>query len=172
MGVRGKLLLFLSGVLIGMLLFQLGYVFIFPVAITPVFSPEDGYDVISFIDGAEKSLDIEMYVFTSEQVMDSLQRAKDRGVEIRIIIEKRVIGGQNAGIYSELAARGFNVKYASYDYALTHSKFIIRDGKDVLIGSHNFSDSALFKNREASVILRHAPTVMKFMEIFETDWNL
>lgn len=146
--------------------------FLFPVLITPVFSPEQGYKVIDFIDQAEESLDIEVYVFTSEEVIDALERAKDRGVTVRIILEKRVIGGKNCATYSELAARGFLVKYASYDYALTHSKFIIRDKKEVLIGSHNFSDSALFKNREASVIIKHNPTVQKFIEIFETDWNL
>jgi len=52
---------------------------------------------------------------------------------------------------------------------LMHSKFTIRDGKEVLVGSHNFSYSALNKNREASVIIS-GNAVQEFMDIFEEDW--
>ncbi|MFH1784833.1 MAG: phospholipase D-like domain-containing protein [Candidatus Micrarchaeota archaeon] len=140
--------------------------------IETVFSPNDGYKIIELIDSAEKSIDIEVYVFTSRDVIEALERAKNRGVTIRIIMEKQVIGGQNSKIHSELTAKHFVVKYASKLFELTHSKIIIIDGKIVLVGSHNLSNSALYENREASVIIYDQLTVNKFIQLFENDWIL
>jgi phosphatidylserine/phosphatidylglycerophosphate/cardiolipin synthase-like enzyme len=137
-----------------------------------VFSPEEGSEILSFIDSAEESIDIEVYVFTSRDVIEALERAKRRGVSIRIIIEKRVIAGENNEIFRELSAKGFNVRFASPAFQLTHSKFIIVDKKAVLVGSHNLSNSALFKNREASVILSDPKAAAEFVKTFETDWKL
>ena len=141
--------------------------------VQPVFSPDDGQEVIDFIDAARNSIDIEIYVFSSRDVVDALQRAKDRGVDVRIIIEEDVMGGENGEIFRELSSKGFRIRYASHFYKLTHSKFVIVDGKAVLVGSHNLSNSALFKNREASVIIRNDDAVARgFAEAFETDWGL
>jgi phosphatidylserine/phosphatidylglycerophosphate/cardiolipin synthase-like enzyme len=160
-------MIFASGLLIGLLIYHLLFA-----PVETVFSPDEGHEIIELFDSAEKSIDIEMYVFTSRDVVESLERAKSRGVKIRIIIERSTISGSNNQIYQELAAKGFNVRYASDDYKLTHSKFSIIDGKAVLVGSHNFSNSALYKNREASVILHDMETINEFMSIFETDWAI
>lgn len=158
------------GVFIGLFLYHLAAAFLFPPLITPVFSPEGGHEVINLIDSAKNSLDIEIYVFTSRDVIEALERAKSRGVAIRIIMERNVISGQNDATYRELASKGFNVRYARNDVALTHSKFIIVDGKAVLVGSHNLSNSALYENREASVIVRDGSTVAEFARVFAEDW--
>lgn len=171
--MKGGSVYFVLGLLSGIAIFYFFSQFIFPPLITPVFSPEDGHEVISFIDSAQSSIDIEVYVFTSRDVIEALERAKARGVIIRIIIERNVLSGQNDETYRELASKGFNIRYASaVAYQLTHAKFIIVDGKAVLVGSHNLSNSALYENREASVIIRDSATVARFMDIFGTDWRI
>lgn len=170
--VKGGLACFVSGLVFGVLLYAILTAVFFPPVIVPVFSPEEGSGIISFIDSAEKSIDIEVYVFTSRDVIEALERAKLRGVDIRIIIERNVLSGQNDQTYRELAAKGFNVRYASATYQLTHSKFIIVDGKAVLVGSHNLSNSALYENREASVIILDAATVAAFADVFAVDWSI
>ncbi len=163
---------FLLGFSSGLIIFFLISNFFLQPEIHPVFSPEDGSEIINLIKNAEDSIEIEMYVFTSRDVVDALVDAKARGVNIRIIIERSTISGSNKQIFDELAAKGFNVRYASKTYKLTHSKFMIIDNKSVLVGSHNFSNSALFKNREASVIIADHNTVSEFLSIFELDWAL
>jgi len=165
-------MIFAAGLAVGVLIALATQQFFFPPLIMPVFSPEDGDKVIAFIDSAEKSIDIEVYVFTSRNVIEALERAKERGVAIRIIIERNVISGQNDATYRELASKGFNIRYASRNYALTHAKTIITDGTAVLVGSHNLSNSALYENREASVIIRDIATVAEFGNVFEKDWLL
>ncbi len=167
-----RLLLFILGFAVGSLVFGFVVPAFFPAAVMPVFSPEQGDAVVEFIDSAEETLDIEIYILSSRDVVEALEMAKSRGVNIRIIIEERTIGTKNTEIYAELVSKGFQVKYASQAYALTHSKFMIADKKRVLVGSHNFSNSALTKNREASVVFDYAPAVSEFIEVFEKDWAM
>jgi phosphatidylserine/phosphatidylglycerophosphate/cardiolipin synthase-like enzyme len=162
-----------AGLLAGIILGFAVHPVLFAPSIAPVFSPEEGARVISFIDGAGKTIDVEVYVFSSRDVVEALERAKARGVDVRIIVERDVISGENDQIYRELASKGFNIRYANdSEFKLTHAKFIIVDGREVLVGSHNLSNSALFKNREASVIIRDGPTVSEFARVFDNDWAL
>jgi len=158
------------GLILGFLLCLSINFYLPAVRIEPVFSPEDGNRVIELIDSAQKSVDIEVYVFTSRDVVEALERAKYRGVIVRVIMEKRVMSYQNTQMYDELEAKGFAVKFASTIFDLTHSKFIIIDEKIVLVGSHNLSFSALYENREASVIIFDEKIAEKFRDIFEQDW--
>jgi phosphatidylserine/phosphatidylglycerophosphate/cardiolipin synthase-like enzyme len=163
---------FAAGLLVGMLAVLIFQPIFTTSTVTTVFSPEDGHEIIDLINSAQESIDIEVYVFSSRDVVDALERAKLRGVNIRIIIERNVVGGENNEIYQELSSKGFDVRYASSFYKLTHAKFIIVDGKKVLVGSHNLSNSALYKNREASVILLDPITIKNFERVFENDWDL
>ncbi|MCI0504216.1 phospholipase D-like domain-containing protein [Candidatus Micrarchaeota archaeon] len=168
----GKITVFGAGMAAGALLFFILQPALFAPEIQAVFSPEDGEEIPLLLDGAKSSIDIEIYVFTSRDVVEALERAKARGVMVRIIIERNVISDDNDAIFQELASKGFRIRYASSAYKLTHAKFIIVDGKAVLVGSHNLSNSALYKNREASVIIRDAKAVGEFMDVFATDWAL
>lgn len=164
--LRERVIFFVSGFIIGLVLFfVLNQFFLAPV--TAVFSPENGDEVIRFIDGAEDSLDIEMYLFTSNDVYDALERAQERGVKIRVLLEAEPMDNANDAMYHKLAAAGIPVKL--YSGERLHAKFVIRDGREVLVGSHNFSYSALNKNREASVIVSGA-VVQEFIAVFEEDW--
>ncbi len=165
-------IVFGGGVAVGIVLALLIQPVVFAPAIAPVFSPEDGHEIVELFEGAERSIDIEVYVFTSRDIVEALERAKARGVEVRIILERDVLSGENDEIYHELLAKGFNARFASEAYKLTHAKFAIVDGKAVLVGSHNFSNSALYFNREASVIIRDEGTVHEFEDAFETDWAI
>jgi len=161
-----------SGFVIGFVFCYFLLSFVFAPTITSVFSPDNGDQIIDLIDSAEKSIEIEMYVFTSRDVIEALERAKMRGVIVRIIIERNTIGGTNEDIYHELLSKGFNTKYATKSYKLTHSKFIIIDKKIVFVGSHNLSNSAIYNNREASVIIRDSNVIQNFIDVFERDWML
>ena len=135
-----------------------------------VFSPHAESEIISLIDSARSTLDIEMYVFTSQAVRDALKRANDRGVLVRIIIERRVESSNQFTIFNELQSYGIAARWASSEYTLTHAKFVIVDGKRLLVGSHNFSNNALRDNREASVILSSSSLIADFERVFEEDW--
>jgi phosphatidylserine/phosphatidylglycerophosphate/cardiolipin synthase-like enzyme len=157
----------IMGLLGGLVLYHLISVFFFAPTIVSVFSPYEGHEIVDMIDKADSTIDIEVYAFTSRDIVEALERAKQRGVKIRIILETI-----NREMHDELLYKGFDVRYAPNAYKTTHSKIMIVDGKKLLVGSHNFSNSALYKNREASVIISDMKTVNEFIEAFEYDWLL
>ncbi len=145
--------------------------FTYPCSVEPVFSPNAEPEVLSFISSASGTLDVEMYVFTYDKVAEALANASRRGVKVRVILEKRLgDNSANQRNFDYLRANGVDVRWASFSYKLTHSKFLVADRKRVLVGSINFSNSALNSNREAAVIFE-CPSVEDFVRAFETDWE-
>jgi phosphatidylserine/phosphatidylglycerophosphate/cardiolipin synthase-like enzyme len=139
-------------------------------AVSFVFSPGAEGEVVSFIRSAQQSIDVEVYVFTSDVVARELGEAAKRGVRVRVIMEPRVEDSRRQKMFDTLAALGCEVRWASFEYKLTHSKFIIVDGTRALVGSINFSESALNYNREAAVEVQGAK-VAELASVFEEDWQ-
>ena len=172
MGERNqKYPFFILGLLAGFVLFHFLSPLISPVVVTSVFSPDNSNLILEHVNSAQKSIDMEMYLITSQEMLSALKRAHDRGIIIRVILEESVIANDNGKSYRDLIAYGIDTKWASGDFQLTHSKFLVIDGKKVIVGSHNWSDAAMKKNREASVIIEQQKTVQEFETIFEGDWN-
>jgi len=138
-------------------------------SVTPLFSPGTNDEIVSLIRSAQKSIDVEMYVFTDAALASELGDAAKRGVIVRVILEPRVEASNLNAIASGLLDSGVQVRWASLKFQLTHSKFMIIDNKLVLVGSINFSKAAQTKNREAAAILQ-GPPVQSYVDIFETDW--
>ncbi|MBM3229291.1 DUF1669 domain-containing protein [Candidatus Parvarchaeota archaeon] len=136
-----------------------------------VFSPGSDDEILGLLDSAQKSIDIEMYVFTEKSVAQKLIDKAQQGVDVRVILELRTIdSGKVLSMARFLQQGGVKVRIASNDFALTHAKSIVVDGNKALIGSINFSKSALSKNREAAVIVE-GNFVGQFQEIFNSDWE-
>ncbi|MFA6489517.1 MAG: phospholipase D family protein [Candidatus Micrarchaeia archaeon] len=134
-----------------------------------VFSPHAEAEVVAFIGSARETVDIEMYTFSSDAMISAVGDAVKRGVRVRIIMEPRVEDSRKQKVFDTLSALGAEMKWASLEYKLTHSKFVIVDGKKVLIGSINFSKSALNDNREADAVVE-GEGVKEIAGIFEVDW--
>src|SRR3989338_4623931 len=168
--VKNKLLFLFLGFVLGVLSYYSISLILFPDSVSSVFSPGAEEEVIDLINSAESSIYIEMYVFSSDDIIYSLINAKKRGVDVMIILEKRVLDDKNLITYNRLEDTGIEIVWASENFKLTHSKFMIIDKKLVFVGSHNFSNSALNFNREASVIIKNPKIVNDFLEVFEEDW--
>lgn len=168
--MRDRIIFLVLGFILGILLFYSSASVFFSTQISSVFSPGAEEEVIDLINSAESSVYIQMYVFSSDDIIYSLINAKKRGVDVRIILEKRVLDDKNVLTYNRLKDAGIEVIWASETFKLTHSKFMIIDKKLVFVGSHNFSNSALNFNREASVIVKNQEVVNDFLEVFEADW--
>jgi len=137
-----------------------------------VYSPQNGNEIINLINSANKTLDIEIYLLTSRDVISAIELAKNRGVVVRVILEKRVMGGANEKAFGDLISKKVNVKWASNVFSLTHSKIIVVDGKLIIVGSHNLSYSALNKNREISLLVNDKVVAKRLDNLFEQDWLL
>ena len=131
-------------------------------------SPGTADELVQALDSAQRTIEVEMYVFTSSELKDALVQAVQRGVRVRLILEPRV--DSNLATAEFLAAKGIEVRWATTDYANTHSKLAIIDGKRVLVGSINWSHSALYANREAELLVENERLAQEFLAAFEQDW--
>src|SRR3989344_3032318 len=99
------------------------------------FSPGGGCTdaIVQEVGRAQKTIDIMMYSFTSRPIIQELEKAKERGVKVRILLDKAQATQKYAkGRY--LAQRGFDVKYDA-GKGLMHNKVGIFDGKVLITGS-------------------------------------
>ena len=69
-----------------------------------------------------------------------------------------------------LVDMGFNSEFLRVQKNL-HTKGIIVDGKKVLLGSQNISETGISINRDASLLFEHEGIAKYFKEIFEHDWS-
>ena len=138
--------------------------------LTTVTSPGATGYIVGLIDSARSEIKVEIYVFTSRDVLSALDRAVKRGVKVEVILEPRV--SNNFDAIKTLKEYGVLVKWASTSFANTHSKLIIVDGITTFVGSTNLSMHALELNRETAVIINDPCTAAFFVKTFDSDWAI
>ena len=119
------------------------------------------------IRGAREEIIVSMYLFrTSEnernlstKLRTDLISAASRGVKVSVLLEKEKRERKGSSLNEDnrqtaaILSRGGVKVYFDKPDATTHTKMVIIDNRYVFIGSHNFSDSALGRNNEASVMV-------------------
>jgi phosphatidylserine/phosphatidylglycerophosphate/cardiolipin synthase-like enzyme len=125
--------------------------------LTACFTP--GQDCTSLIvrqiDFAKSELLVQSYGFTSPAIIQAIGRAKDRGVNVEVILDrvneqKRYTGATyllNHGIDPLIDDR----------VAIAHNKVLVIDGQHVLTGSFNFTKAAQEKNAENVLLINDDP---------------
>ena len=135
------------------------------------FSPRGGCQqaIIIEISKAAKTIDIAMYAFSSREIAQELVSAKDRGVKVRMVLDK----AQETQTYSKsrfFLKKGFEVKYHTGS-GLMHNKFAILDSKALITGSFNWTAGAEEKNDENLLIMTDPGLIKKYQDRFEYLWK-
>ncbi|HRR95243.1 MAG TPA: phospholipase D-like domain-containing protein [Candidatus Ratteibacteria bacterium] len=154
---------------------------IFETKITPINNREYFPSVLNKIKNAKKSIYIIMYLASyyseypespSNQIINALINKKKENIKIEIILEQsdskydEHLKTENLKTGSILAKNGITVYFDSPEIK-THSKLLIIDEKYVIIGSTNWSYSALEKNNETSVIIESPKCAEYYIGYFE-----
>lgn len=135
------------------------------------FSPDGGCTdaIVREISRAQKSIDIMMYSFTSRPIIQELDKAKDRGVKIRVLLDK----AQETQKYAKgryLAQKGIAVKYDTGS-GLMHNKVGIIDGQAMFTGSFNWTAQAEKYNAENLLLIDDPALINKYQERFDYLWG-
>lgn len=87
---------------------------------------------------------------------EALVHAVKRKVDVKILFNtpapRSILTRGQKAAFSFLQANGVPVKHSD-SRRTTHAKFLLSDGKNIVIGSHNFSQASLHRNREVSISL-------------------
>ena len=136
------------------------------------YAPTENLEAIdeALIDDSVETIDMEAYVLSDQGVIASLIAAADRGVVIRLYLDKGQFAQHNPAkggkieellgypnVFSRVKGRG----------VLMHLKAYVIDGRKLRTGSGNFSHPGLLDQDNDLVIIDDAQTVAVFEANFD-----
>ena len=140
--------------------------------------------VVAGVERADERIDVAMFILevvaASEahnrvrELLDAIARAARRGVRVRVLIDDprdeatRLVINELAAQY--LLASGVEVRYDLREEASNHSKFVLIDSAETIVGSGNWSAGGLLRNLEAGVRVVSPPLGRLLGFRFDRDW--
>jgi len=157
--------------------------------IEPLVDGDEAYPaMIEAIDGAERCVALLSYIFDSDRAGDAffeaLVRARDRGVEIRVLIDgvgsryskvNMVDRLQSAGISAAAFLPTRAPRMFKYANLRNHRKILVVDGRIAFTGGTNIREGHwLSLKPDSPVQCVHfrieGPVVAQLQEVFAVDW--
>jgi phosphatidylserine/phosphatidylglycerophosphate/cardiolipin synthase-like enzyme len=159
---------------------------------TPVVSPDTSrhaLTVLGAMGSAEATLDVQLLSVEtpfddgSNPYVAALLEAARRGVQVRVLLDATYTDEATGELENaparealEAAARAedlpLEVRYAGrLDVAKVHTKGVLVDGEEVVVGSINWVEAALDRNRELGLVVDAPAVAGPFQEAFDRDWR-
>ncbi len=111
--------------------------------VTGVFiEPGDGRaPLLDEIQAARHSIDLEVYILTDDAILESLEEAQRRGVEVRVILEEPPFGGGGGQeeVFARLESAGIAVRWGNPVFRFTHIKLLVVDDTVAVIMNQNLT---------------------------------
>lgn len=139
------------------------------------FSPEGSARalVLKTLGSATQSIQMLAYAFQAPDIVQALVDAKQRGVEVRIVVDAKRNRGKASRAAMDTVTRHAIALRTNDRFHLHHDKVIIVDGHTVQTGSFNFAPSAETANSENVVVLREMPEVARpYLAHWQSRWDL
>jgi phosphatidylserine/phosphatidylglycerophosphate/cardiolipin synthase-like enzyme len=125
--------------------------------------------IIENINQAQAFINIAMYTFTDKEIAASLIDAQERGVKVRVYLDRSQIGSTYS-ISRLLVQEGLKVRISSNNYIM-HNKFAIIDNHLLLTGSYNWTSSANNRNDENLMVIDDPKIIEIFQNQFVNLWT-
>ena len=135
------------------------------------FSPQDKTirnNIIPLVNNASKYIYIPTFVLTHQELSQALINAKNRGVDIKIIIDG-TNSNQKHTKHHILRDAGIKIKTENYAGKM-HMKTMIIDDKYTITGSMNFSNSGENRNDENLIIIENRSLAEFNKDFFNYLW--
>ena len=137
------------------------------------FSPDDGVlaQIAAVLRSAEDSIYFLAFSFTSNE-LGAIVREKDQaGLTIQGVMDEEQISSNQGTEFDPFKQAGLSVRIDGNSGQMHHKVFIV-DGKIVVFGSYNFSQSAETRNDENVLIIYSQPIAQQFMKEFQRVWKV
>ena len=122
--------------------------------------------LINQINAAQKSIEVQAYSFTSYKIAKALVKAAQRGVDVKIILDKTQFDGAHFSVAAYLQQAGITL-YNDNQVVIAHNKVIIIDNAVVETGSFNFTYAAQNNNAENMLIIHNTALAQEYLG----NWN-
>ncbi len=141
---------------------------------------KDYYGNLSAIlSRANKSVYVIMYVIKYDPkdpmdpvntLLNILINLSKRNIDVKIIVDDETYNSYPETI-NYLLSHNISVKLDESSGRTTHTKLVIIDGKIVFLGSHNWTQSALQRNHEVSVLIYDEDVAKILLRYFFDIWS-
>lgn len=124
---------------------------------------------LQLIDSARTTLDLELYVITDVGIVHAVERAQQRGVRVRVLLDpsQRPSDGPAAA----LADAGVPVRRYHSRGEKLHAKLGVADGVDALFGSANWTSGGFERNHEVDILVLSSPAIAaELTAMVDADW--
>ena len=109
-----------------------------------------------------------MYVFTDKEIALPLIDAQNRGVKVRVYLDRSQIESTYS-VSRLLVQKGIKVRISTNNYIM-HHKFAIIDNRLLLTGSYNWTFSANNRNVENLMAIDDPEVIEIFQNQFVNLW--
>ena len=130
------------------------------------FTPEQNCTsrIIRTINQAKEQILVQAYSFTSKPIAKALIKAKKRGVQVKIILDKSQCKARNSSL--RLFVKNNIPVWIDSAPAIAHNKILIVDNR-IYTGSFNFTNAAQYKNTENLVLIEDNEILKRYIQ----NWN-
>ena len=126
--------------------------------------------IIKNIDNAKEFINIAMYTFTDREIAQAIIKARDRGVNIKIYLDRSQVNAKYSKSRYFLNNGIESIRISSNNYIM-HNKFAVIDNKIVITGSYNWTASAGERNDENLLVIDDKNIIKKYQNQFNNLWN-
>jgi phospholipase D len=123
-----------------------------------------GKTIAKAISKAQESIYMQAYGLTAQEIVDELVKAHNRGVKVRVLLDKSNLTDRYTKM-QQLISAGIDVSIDKVP-GIAHNKVIIIDKSKVITGSFNFTNSADNRNAENVIIIKS----QDIAEIYLQNW--
>ena len=130
------------------------------------FTPEQNCTsrIIRTINQAKEQILVQAYSFTSKPIAKALIRAKKRGVQVKVILDKSQCKARNSSL--RLFVKNNIPVWIDSSPAIAHNKILIVDNR-IYTGSFNFTNAAQHKNTENLILIEDNEILKRYIQ----NWN-
>lgn len=137
-------------------------------------TPNLGYldTLVKKVDGAKNYIYLNTYIFTEKRIREALIKAKNRWVEVKVILEKNVYKSPNLNNDTFDILSQWNVWVVwsdSQDFSLNHAKYMIIDDY-LILSTWNYSYSTFKQNRDIFLEITDTQVVGDMRNLFLNDY--
>jgi phosphatidylserine/phosphatidylglycerophosphate/cardiolipin synthase-like enzyme len=124
--------------------------------------------VLRTIESARTTIRIQMYSLTLQDIVNALTKAKRRGVDVRVIVDRSQLHQDRSDTFRvvSLTSAGVPVLVDTVP-GLMHNKIMVIDGETVLTGSFNYTWGAEHWNAENLLVLHDPALAAEYIR----NWN-
>ncbi len=157
--------------------------------VQPINNKEYFPAVLDLLNHASQNIRMVMYLAQryekfpdspSNQLLDALIHARQRGVDVQVILERpasKTGYAMNRDLSNDLLQKNTAVKnlladahvevYEDSERVTTHAKLLVVDSRYTVVGSTNWTYAALALNNETAVIIDSTEIAQRYMALFD-----